>query len=116
MVFFRKNERKIMKALFALSIAVLALAFSETAFADSGAGLPWEDAISKIKTSISGPVALAVSIIAIVASGTALIFGGDMQGFMRNAAYLALVLGVIVAAQNVLDKLYSSSACVPFTF
>jgi type IV secretion system protein VirB2 len=93
-----------------------ALAYSDVAFADSGAGLPWEDAIGKIKTSITGPVALAVSLIAIVASGVALVFGGDMQGFMRNAAYISLVIGIIVAAQNVLDKLYSSSAYIPFSF
>ena len=97
----------------ALFIGMLAtLAYGDIAFADSGAGLPWESAIGKIKTSLTGPVALAVSLIAIVAAGVALVFGGDMQGFMRTAAYIALVIGLIVAAQNVLDKLYTSSAYI----
>jgi type IV secretion system protein VirB2 len=93
----------------------LMMAFSvcaSVAFADAGADLPWESAIGKIKTSMTGPVALAVSLIAIVAAGVALIFGGDMQGFMRTAAYLALVLGIIVAAVQVLDKLYTTSATI----
>jgi type IV secretion system protein VirB2 len=117
MSFFKRHERKSAVIFCALFIGIFAvLACCDIAFADSGAGLPWEDAIGKIKTSITGPVALAVSLIAIVAAGVALVFGGDMQGFMRTAAYVALVIGLIVAAQNVLDKLYTSSAYIPFSF
>lgn len=114
MKFCKENERKFMAMFLALFLGMFMLAFCGAASADSGAGLPWEDAIGKIRTSITGPVALAVSLIAIVAAGVALVFGGDMQGFMRTAAYLALVIGIIVAAQNVLDKLYSTSAYIPF--
>jgi type IV secretion system protein VirB2 len=57
---------------------------------------------------------MAISLIAIIAAGAALIFGGDMTGFMRTAVYLVLVLGIIVSASNLLEALYSSSATLPY--
>lgn len=103
--------------LFAIFFAFCLTLFMESAaLADTGGGtLPWEGAIKMVKDSITGPVAFGISLIAIVASGVALIFGGDMQGFMRTGAYLALVLGIIVAATKLLTGLYSdASAFIPF--
>lgn len=76
--------------------------------------LTWESALQTIRDSISGPVAMGVSLIAIVASGVMLVFGGDMQGFMKTAAYIALVIGLIMAANNILTALYPQSANIPF--
>lgn len=110
-------RKKIVKciSMFCL-IAAAALVFNvaadvTAAFADQkgGTSMEWESGLDKIRASLSGPVAIAVSVIAIVAAGVALVFGGDMQGFMRQAAYLALVIGLIVMANNILEKLYKSA-------
>jgi type IV secretion system protein VirB2 len=91
--------------LFSAMVADTALAVSESAGA-----LPWESGLTKIRDSITGPVAGAISLIAIIAAGAALIFGGDMTGFMRTSVYIVLVLGIIVSAAGLLDKLYGVTA------
>lgn len=112
----RINLKSLVAVCFIALIVVILV--NNVAFA-SGAGLPWEDALTKVKKSVTGPIALAVSIVAIVAVGITLIFGGDMQGFVRQLLYVAMVVGLIVMASSVLDKLYSdkeaSSALITIT-
>jgi type IV secretion system protein VirB2 len=72
--------------------------------------MPWEAGLKLLITSITGPVATAISLIAIVAAGAALIFGGDMTGFMRTAVYIVLVLGIIVSAAGLLSALYTTAS------
>ena len=40
-----------------------------------GGGLPWEGPLKKIADSLTGPVALAISLIAFVVAGGTLVFG-----------------------------------------
>lgn len=102
---------------FFIALVAVLIGSSEVAYA-SGSGMPWETPLTTIKTSITGPVAMVVSILAIVAVGITLIFGGDMQGFIRQLLYVTLVVGLIVMANNVLTKLYSqaSSALITISF
>jgi type IV secretion system protein VirB2 len=108
--------------MFAVVFAVLialtaALTLTDAAFASSsstGPGLAWEAPLQKLQESITGPVAMAISLIAIIAAGAALIFGGDMTGFMRTAVYIVLVLGIIVSASGLLSSLFGTSATIPF--
>ena len=100
-----KSRRKTFSILFAALMAfAVVLAVSEAAFAAPGA-MPWEAGLEKLKDSITGPVAQAIALIAIVAAGAALIFCGDMTGFMRTAVYIVLVLGIIIGAANLLSAL-----------
>jgi len=114
------NREKRHFAVIALSCLVLAGIFAMTgaAFASSGGGgtaMPWEAGLKTLTDSISGPVAQAIGLIAIVAAGAALIFGGDMTGFMRTTVYIVLVLGLILSASNLLTTFGSgTSANVPF--
>ena len=100
-----------MRKLFAvLSLALMAFAagliVSEAAWATPTAtAAPWEKGLETLKNSLTGPVAQAIALIAIVAAGAALIFGGDMTGFMRTAVYIVLVLGIIIGAANLLSAL-----------
>lgn len=116
----RRKSRLVTFASFALFLmsAVMFLSVAEPAFAKTGGGggggMPWESGLQKVRDSLSGPVAVAISLIAIVASGVMLVFGGDMQGFMRTGAYLALVIGLIVMANKVLESLYSDAAFITF--
>lgn len=66
-------------------------------------GLPWEDPLTTIKNSITGPVAFAISILAIVAAGAGLVFGGEISGFIKTIVYIVLVIAMIVGAVNIMD-------------
>lgn len=100
-----KNWKFMMVLCFiALSAVILA---NDVAFASGGGGMPWETPLEKIRDSITGPVAMIVSILAIVAVGVTLIFGGDMQGFIRQVLYVTLVIGLIIMADNIISTLYS---------
>lgn len=95
----------------ALGVVILV---NDVAFA-SGSGMPWETPLETIKKSITGPVAMVVSILAIVAVGITLIFGGDMQGFIRQVLYVTLVIGLITMANNIISKLYSEASSALIT-
>jgi type IV secretion system protein VirB2 len=116
MNYLRKNRKKVLVLFYAIFI-VYFLSLAGIAYASSapGAGaLPWESALSKVMESITGPVAIGISLVAIVAAGAGLIFGGDMQGFMRTACYICLVVAVLVGAANLLSILFGKSAFIPF--
>ena len=91
---------------------MLLLAQDAHAAAGTGGGLPYEDWLTKIRQSITGPVAFAVSVIAIVAAGAMLIFGGDMNGFMKTLVFIVLVLAFVIAAQNMLSAITGVGAVI----
>ncbi|MDR0653986.1 MAG: TrbC/VirB2 family protein [Synergistaceae bacterium] len=105
---------KIKKGSFCVFFLVLLLLLTSVDIAlavDASSGaLPWESGLTKVRNSITGPVAGAISLVAIIAAGAALIFGGDLTGFMRTSVYIVLVVGIIVSAAGLLDKLYGVSA------
>jgi len=90
----------------------LLLAQDAHAAAGTGGGLPYEDWLTKIRQSITGPVAFAISVIAIVAAGAMLIFGGDMNGFMKTLVFIVLVLAFVIAAQNMLSSITGVGAVI----
>lgn len=83
------------------------LLLSQSAFAAQV--LPWDGPLEKIKNSLTGPVALAVSLIGIVVAGGMLIFGGELGEFARRIVMLVLVLSLLVAANKVLSAFYTGS-------
>ena len=66
----------------ALMLAFMVSVGSSGAFAaETGTNLPWEGPLTTLVTSLTGPVAYAISVIAIVALGATLAFrGGDIHG------------------------------------
>lgn len=97
--------------LFAL-IAFAIVFLSDPANAGSAAGLPWEGPLDNLKNSITGPVALGISLIGIVVAGGMLIFGGELGEFARRMIMVVLVLALLVAANNLLTTFYGSSGAV----
>ena len=93
-------------------IAVMAVLFvPEVAVAStSGGGLPWEAPLTTLTNSIKGPVAYAISLMGIVAAGAMLIWGGEVNEFLRRIIMLVLVVSLIVFASNILTTLFNSSA------
>lgn len=90
-----------------IGLNLLILFAASTAFA--AVGLPWEAPITTLRTSLTGPVAFGVALIAIFATGGMLIFGGEINDFTKRGSYVVLVLGILVAAQNALAVLYPAA-------
>lgn len=81
------------------SVAGLALAmlvFAAPAYA-SGSGMPWEGPLQQILDSITGPVARAVGVIAIVMAGFTIAFSDGGSG-VRKLAWAGLGLACVFAA------------------
>jgi len=87
-------------------LALALVLFVLPAVAMANGGLPYEDGMSKLVDSITGPVAFGISVIGVVAAGAMLIFGGDMNGFMRSIVFLVLVIGLIVSATSILSGMF----------
>lgn len=98
------------------SVVLLSLFSSTTVWASATANaqnLPWEGSLSIIQKSLSGPVAFAISLIAIVITGAALLFGGELSEFGRRMCLLALVIAMLVGANTILTTLFTSAMLIP---
>jgi type IV secretion system protein VirB2 len=101
-----------LKLLYALTFVALATGVvaivPEAAFAQTA--LPWETPLETLTNSIKGPVAYFISLLGIVVAGAMLIFGGEINEFVRRLIMLVLVISLIIFSSNVLATLFSSAA------
>jgi type IV secretion system protein VirB2 len=97
-----------------LAILILAFLVGQAAASTGGGSLPWETPLQTIATSITGPVAYAISLIGIVVAGAMLVWGGEINEFARRMIMLVLVLviSLIVFATQVLSTLFNVSGAV----
>jgi type IV secretion system protein TrbC len=80
-----------------LAVWILAfMALVAPAYA-SGSGMPWEGPLEQIVDSITGPVARAAAVIAIVIAGIAIIFS-EGGGGVRKLAFVGLGIAIMFAA------------------
>lgn len=93
-------------------LVTFALMAADMALASTGGALPWEGPLAKISQSFSGPVAAAISVIGIVASGAALIWGGEISGFFRGVVIVVLVASVCLGANTIVQWLGGTSGAV----
>lgn len=89
---------RILQFAFNVLIAFIASMF----IAGAANALPWESPLQQVRQSISGPVATGISVIAIVAAGATLIWGGEITGFARTMVFIVLVVAVIVGANSII--------------
>lgn len=92
----------------ALSVQSRALASTSS----SGTAMPWESPLQTIATSLSGPVAGVISLIAIVICGITLIWGGEIGEFAKKLVYVVMVIAVLVGASSLISTLFSSSGAL----
>jgi len=110
-----------MKPTSAARVFILALALAAVfgfttpeAHAASATGLPWESSLQTLQDSLSGPVAMSLSVISIIIFGSMLIFGGEISQFGKSMCMVALVIALVVSSQTVLSTLFGvSSSVVP---
>jgi type IV secretion system protein VirB2 len=78
----------------AFGLALLACAAPASA---AGSGMPWEGPLEQIVDSITGPVARAAAVIAIVIAGVTIIFS-EGGGGVRKLAFVGLGIAIMFAA------------------
>lgn len=86
------------------------------AFGDSlggGEPLPWEGPLEAIARSLTGPVALSVTTVGLIAAGFALIWGGEISDFLRRLIMLVFVIGLIMFTSTLIQTLFSDGETVP---
>ena len=74
-----------------MTVAMLALAAPAYA---AGSGMPWEGPLEQIVDSITGPVARAAAVIAIVIAGVTIIFS-EGGGGVRKLAFVGLGIAIM---------------------
>ena len=82
------------------------------ASAAAGGGLPYEAWLTKLQESLTGPVAFSVSLIGIVGAGGVLIFGGELNAFLRTLVFIVLVMALLVGANTMMSGLFGTGAVV----
>lgn len=102
------NVKRVWSGAFALVI------MQQTGFAAGagGAGLPWENPINMIARSLSGPVALGISIIALAVAGGMLVFDGHLSDLGRRACVTVLAISFLVAGNSFMATLFGVAGAV----
>lgn len=85
------------------------LCLSPAAFAaEQGGALPWESPLTRIADSISGPVAMALGVIAVVITGLAIAFGESGSG-VRRLMQVLFGLSIAFTAASLVATLFHPS-------
>lgn len=98
-----------------LGAAVLgAVACHPTLAHASGAGgsLPWDTPLTTLRNNLTGPFAFTISLLAFVAAGVVLVFGGEVNEFIRRLIYVVLVAAMLVSVTNLASALGIAGAVV----
>jgi type IV secretion system protein VirB2 len=88
-----------------LTIVAAAPAFANTT-GTTGTALPWEGPLGDIQRSLTGPVALAISVIALFAAGAGLVFGDEMSAFVKRVLIGVMSLALLIAGSTFLQGLF----------
>ena len=97
----RRKRNAMMVMLFVLVAAQVALAGG-----GGGGGLPWETPLSRVTTSLTGPVALSISLIALMVAGGTLVFGGELSEFARRSCVAVLAIAFLVLGAGFMTSLF----------
>lgn len=85
-----------------LTIGAAAIALPNAAYAAAGGGaLPWDGPLTTLRNDLTGPVAFSIALLAMVAAGAALAFGGEMNQFTRSMIMVVLVAAFITGVVNI---------------
>lgn len=80
-----------------LAVSILICLIAPGVALAAGSGMPWEGPLQQIVDSMTGPVARAAAVIAIVIAGVTIIFS-EGGGGVRKLAFVGLGIAVMFAA------------------
>lgn len=106
---FYALNRSRLKMLLLLVACFAVMALLQSAHATGDGALPWEDGLTKLQESITGPVATGICLLGIVGCGAGLAFGGEMNQFVKTAMILVLVCCLIIGANSILKAVTKDS-------
>ena len=95
-----------------LILLLSTILLSPELMAAGAGGMPWEAPLVTIVTSVTGPVAFAISILGLVAAGAMLVFGGEISNFLKVIVTLVLVISLLVFATGILTSLFGIGAAL----
>jgi type IV secretory pathway VirB2 component (pilin) len=107
--------RRASKLVLFCGVAVAGLALPHLASASAagaGGGMPYESFLTNITKSVSGPLAYAIALLGVVGAGATLIFGGDMNGFLRAIILLVCFAALLITAPALLTAISGSGAVI----
>lgn len=91
---------------------LIAIVTVQPALASTGGGLPWDTPLQTLQNDLTGPVATAVSVLALFAAGGALVFGEELGLFVRRALLLVIAIAFLVLGNNFLTALGLTGALI----
>jgi len=98
----QRNRFRSRAVLLALLLFAAPVAFA----GGGGGGLPWETPLNRIAQSLTGPVALSISLIALMVAGGTLVFGGELSEFARRSCVAALAIAFLVLGAGFMTTLF----------
>jgi type IV secretion system protein VirB2 len=95
-------------------LPVLLLIGAQTLLAGGagGGGLPWETPLNRVAQSMTGPVALSISLIALMVAGGTLVFGGELSEFARRSCVAVLAIAFLVLGAGFMTTLFGVGGAI----
>ncbi len=95
-----------------LALFALCLACPGNAHAATSTGMAWETPLAQIKDSIKGPVAFTISLLGLIGAGATLIWGGEINEFVRKLVFLVLIISLMAFATSIMSNLFGISGAL----
>lgn len=96
--------------LFAFGVLFFSDAFAATG---TGGGLAYEGWFTTLRTSLTGPFAVTLSLVGILGAGATLIFGSaEFNGFLKSLLFIILIISLLVGANNLLSSVTGAGALI----
>ena len=100
------------KRIWLLTLLLIVAAQAAWAGGAGGGGLPWETPLNRVAQSMTGPVALSISLIALMVAGGTLVFGGELSEFARRSCVAVLAIAFLVLGAGFMTTLFGVGGAV----
>ena len=107
-----RETKRLRLAVFAamMGFLVSAKSYASSSFTGGSGGgggaLPWDQPLNTIASSLTGPVALAIAVIAMAVTGAVLVFGGELTDFAKRACYVVMAIAFLVGGTAFLNSMF----------